>query len=282
LNSKWSRNFKFFYLSCTLFVLSSCLYTTHHFNTGQLLEPGNTTVTLGAGLSHSADITCPDGYYGDVIRDSTRALKCIQSGSNIVLNGVPTQRSPTYIDPLSASNSFVNGSLSYRLGISGKAGFLTGLEMGMHIEGPTNPISGEFDLQMGLRAPKFLDYHSFSLGWSIGAWADNSYFIEYAASKLIYANPLFFNVRETYLATQRGDQDSSTTLKKFRSKRRWISQASIGWKWTLPTIVIVPDFIIPEIGITFPLAPTGTDPIPELFLHKMDWNLSFGFGWNFK
>lgn len=279
MNSKSRAIFNFFLGCIVLLGFSGCLYTTHHFNTGQLLEPGNTSVTLGAGLSHNVSLGCPEGGWEEPYKDTKGSFICSYASTTVDTLGNAVYSNK---DAISINESIVNGSFSYRLGVSGKAGPFTGLELGMHIEAPTNPISGEFDLQMGLPAPKILSYHSLSLGWSIGAWADNSYFMEYAASRMLYASPVFLNIRETYLATQPGEQDSATTLRKFHSKRRWITQVNAGWKWNLPEIRIVPDFIVPELGLTFPLAPIGIDPIPEKYLKKSAWNFSFGFGWNFK
>ncbi|MBF0430022.1 MAG: hypothetical protein HQK83_01985 [Fibrobacteria bacterium] len=40
---------RFFWILAPAIIFSSCLYTTHHFNTGKTLSPGKTRVTLGLG-----------------------------------------------------------------------------------------------------------------------------------------------------------------------------------------------------------------------------------------
>jgi len=158
-----------------------------------------------------------------------------------------------------------------------------GVEMGLHLESPTNPVSGEFDLQLGLPVPAGRPYHhSLSAGWGIGIWADNSYFLEYAASRSWGGNEFFGNYRATYLASQLADLNGSVEARKFRLNRRLIHQSSLGFKWTLPEIPVVPDFIVPEVGLTYPLAPTGTDAIPDWVLDDRAWDLSLGIGWHFR
>ena len=42
--------------------LTGCLYTTHHFNSGRILDPGQTAVTLGFGRARVYEQGCPDGW----------------------------------------------------------------------------------------------------------------------------------------------------------------------------------------------------------------------------
>jgi hypothetical protein len=265
-----------------LTVFSGCLYSTQHFNNGRLLEPGHSHFNLGGGVSHFPEPGCPDYWDEDIGIDGTTA-QC------------KTNR-PTF-DSASGQVTYKNDSsalqkkwislpkigLDYRLGVSGKWGPFTGTEIGLHLEGPTNPITAEFDLKFGLPIPKKLSIqHSLSAGWMIGAWADNSYFAEYAISKIWGENCLFANYRFTRLATQPADLVDSFDDKYFNHKQRWIHQASLGFTWTLPEVMILPDFIVPQAILSYPLAPFGQDKIPEYFLdeHALDFNL--GFGWNFK
>src|SRR5688572_22025890 len=43
-------------------ILTVCLYTTHHFNSGRILDPGQTAVTLGYGRARIYEQGCPDGW----------------------------------------------------------------------------------------------------------------------------------------------------------------------------------------------------------------------------
>jgi hypothetical protein len=174
-------------------------------------------------------------------------------------------------------------SLGYRLGISGRWGPFTGAEIGLHLEAPTNPVTGEFDMKLGLPAPKkFHVHHSLSAGWGIGVWADNSYFLEYALSHSLGESSLFGNYRATQLASQISDLGNAEKNRKFDSHQRLIHQASIGFTWSLPEISILPDFVSPQVILTYPMGPTGDGKIPEYLLKESVWDLNMGLGWRFK
>jgi hypothetical protein len=270
-----------------VFLLSGCLYTTHHFNTGRLLEPGQSSLTLGAGPFHSLDYGCPEASgaynYGTYeITDST-GTHCMGSTQFIDSIGNMNYRSDS-VPHVHAWNSTLKGSLGYRLGVHGPFGPFAGAEIGLHLEGPTNPASAEFDLKLGLPLPKGIPFHhSLSGGLGIGAWADNSYFGEYALSRAFGANDLFVNYRATYLASQLSDLDKSESRRHFQTRRRLIHQASLGFLWTLPDIPVLPDFLVPLVVLTYPLAPVGTDtPPPDYLLDDRVWDFSIGMGWTFK
>jgi len=273
--------------ACAL-LFNGCLYTTHHFNTGRLLEPGTSTLTVGAGPFRSLSYGCPELPQGDYtesiyeIKDSTgthcRHYQYTRDGSG---NGSSQDDSVPHVH---SWNSTLKGSLGYRLGVHGPFGPFAGAEIGLHLEGPTNPASAEFDLKLGLPVPKELPFHhSLSGGLGIGAWADNSYFGEYALSRAFGASDLFVNYRATYLASQLSDISGSESLRHFQSRRRLIHQASLGFMWTLPDIPVLPDYIVPLAVLTYPLAPMGTDtPPPEYLLDDHVFDFSVGMGWTFK
>jgi hypothetical protein len=263
------------------FLLSGCLYTTHHFNSGRLLEPGHSSVTVGTGLTKVPGYGCPAGTVYDY-RDST-GLHCVtEYGGTDYENGSIVNR-PAESQPGPTTSTSTHYSLGYRLGVHGRLGPITGVELGLHLEAPTNPASGEFDLKLGLPVPGMRPYHhSLSAGWGIGAWADNSYFLEYAASRFWGGNDVFFNYRATYLATQLPDLRGSESKRRFNSKRRLIHQAALGFTWTLPEFPVLPDFIAPEVVLSYPLAPSGKEVIPELNLDDRMWDLNLGMVWSFK
>ena len=270
------------------FLFSGCLYTTHHFNTGRLLEPGTSSLTLGAGPFHSLDYGCPerpDGFFDGgtyEAKDST-GVHCMQSSSFRDSIGNMEYRSDS-VPHVHSWNSTLKGSLGYRLGVHGPFGPFAGAEIGLHLEGPTNPASAEFDVKLGLPLPKGIPFHhSLSGGLGIGAWADNSYFGEYALSRAFGASDVFVNYRATYLASQLSDIEGSESRRHFRSRRRLIHQASVGFLWTLPDIPVLPDFIVPLAVLTYPLAPVGTDtPPPDNLLDDHVFDFSVGMGWTFK
>jgi hypothetical protein len=216
----------------TLTCLNSCLYTTHHFNTGEILRPGKTRATFGMG-SH---------------RFSGREMLKL--------------------------------SLNYRLGITPKWGPFPGADMGWHLEMPTNPGTMEFDLRLAMPAPnQDWFHHSLSTGWGIGMWADNTFFAEYAASIRYRWISVFTNLRATYLATQffkvfQSDMDHPLT-----HQQQWVGQAGLGFKAGLPRLFLLPDFIIPQVILTYPKVPAGNSE--ESVEHAPQWNINVGTGWRF-
>ena len=269
--------------AASAFLLSGCLYTTHHYNTGRLLEPGSTSVTLGYGRTQAPGYGCPHGtLYED--KDSLGVLQCTTGFGPYETDSAGRGSQKPLVEaggPTSAS--VTQASLGYRLGVHGRFGPFTGAEIGLHLEAPTNPASAEFDLKLGLPMPGARPYHhSLSLGWGIGAWADNSWFAEYAASRSFGENDLFFNYRGTWLATQLSDLNGSESRHRFRVHRRFIHQGALGFLWTLPEIPVLPDFVAPEAVLTYPLAPMGEDAVPAFVLDDRAWDFNFGFGWHFR
>ncbi|MEO7424004.1 MAG: hypothetical protein ABI036_02390 [Fibrobacteria bacterium] len=268
-------------------LLNGCLYTTHHFNTGRLLEPGHSAVTLGYGRSSTVGYGCPDGLDIYDYSDST-GLHCERYnpffGEGMQGQGEDRAQSqgPDTLQPESKSSPISNGSIGYRLGIHDRFGPFTGAEIGLHLEAPTNPASAEFDLKLGLPLPQGIPYHhSLSAGWGIGAWADNSWFLEYAASRAFGGSDLFVNYRADYLSTQVGEITSKKVKNTFRRHPRWIHQAAFGFRWALPKIAVVPDFLIPQIGLNYPQAPVGESDVPAFVLDDRMWSFALGMGWGY-
>ncbi len=259
------------------FLLSGCLYTTHHFNSGRILEPGQTAVTMGYGNTPTYTTGCslPNSH---MYEDSAGVSHCQQWMSEA--EGVPLDSVDR--DPIVRKGSVPKVSFGYRLGVRGPWGPFTGLEMGWQLEVPTNPMSAEFDLKFGLPFPGHPAFrHSLSAGWIVGMWADNSWFSEYAVSRAFGGSALYGNYRLTYLATQ--SQDLETSLEKwhFQSHQQFIHQAAVGFYWKLPDIVLLPDFLSPQVIATFPVVPPF-NTVPKSLLDDYEWNLNFGFGWSFR
>jgi hypothetical protein len=260
-------------------LLNGCLYTTHHFNSGRLLEPGHSAVTLGYGQSRTVGYGCADAPDVYDHSDSTGRY-CIRDRQ--IYGGEVSGQGPDTSRPEAKSTPMSNASLGYRLGIHGRFGPFTGAEIGLHLEAPTSPASAEFDLKLGLPLPEGVPYrHSLSAGWGIGAWADNSWFLEYAASRAFGESDLFVNYRAGYLATQAGEITSNSAKNTFRRNPRWIHQAAFGFRWTLPAIPVVPDFLIPQIGLTYPLAPGSESDVPAFVLDDRMWSFALGMGWGY-
>ncbi len=264
------------------FLVTGCLYTTHHFNSGRLLEPGKTAVTVGMGREKLYSENCPEGF--SLTHDAQGAPSCLNQGSRYLnqdLLGPGDIPDTSAIAPNIGSQNLPKFSLSYRLGVRGPWGPFTGVEMGWLIEAPTNPGTVEFDLKLGLPFnAKYRAHHSLSAGWGVGMWADNSYFLEYAASRDLGKHALYANYRFTWLATQPSDLDSSFNNWKFTSHRRYVNQAALGLYLKMPEWILVPDFFTPQIIFTFPVvAPFTTIASERLEPYLMNFNL--GFGWDF-
>lgn len=263
-------------------LLSGCLYTSQHFNSGRILEPGETSVTLGYGKAHFLEAQCPDQY--DVAtRTASDPPVCRSWYAGGGLDGTPGYpRAEDSILPVAwESINTPKFSLGYRLGVRKQWGPLTGIELGWTLEAPTNPISLEFDLKVGLPSPKAWKVdHSLSGGWGIGMWADNSWFLEYAASKTLGNQTFYLGYRYTALATQPQDLEDSFEEWKFAHRPRDIQQASLGWFFRLPEIAVIPDFLGPQVTVTTPMLTGLSDAIPSTD-RDYDLNLNLGFGWEF-
>ena len=225
---------------------------------------------------------CAETPYVYTHEDSTGTRCITQEGMADFVDGKPTYRE-TIRDKRTTVASSMKGSLGYRLGIAGTKGPIRGMEIGLHLEAPTQPASAEFDFKAGLPAPARLNiHHSLSVGWGIGLWADNSWFGEYALSRVLGPGDLFCGYRATWLASQTADLTGATDDRRFPSRRRLIHQADVGYMWNLPAIVVLPDFIAPLAVLTYPLAPAGSSSVPAFILDDHLWEFSLGMGWKFE
>lgn len=258
--------------------LTGCLYTSHHFNSGRILEPGNTAVTVGWGNVKLTSASCngEDGYFDET--DSLGVTRCVRHR----FDGSSSRPDDTVAPDLSQAK-LPKLSLGYRLGVRKEWGPFTGLEIGWHLEAPTNPGSAEFDLKLGLPGSGRGGYHhSLSGGWIVGSWTDNSFFGEYAGSRAFggkgdSAHAVYASYRYTRLATQPEDAVQQDSL-RFASRTRHAHQATLGLQWTLPSWPVVPDFLSPQATVSFPWL-AGLESYPPGKSLLVD--LNFGFGWRF-
>lgn len=259
-------------------VLQGCLYTSHHFNSGRILEPGNTAVTLGYGNMKLRAPDCEDySYWTDT--DSLGVTRCVRHTWDSIGGG----RMDT-TDIILRESSLPRFSLGYRLGVRGPWGPFTGVELGWHMEAPTNPGSVEFDMKFGLpnfKSPNF--HHSLSGGWIVGMWADNSFFGEYAASRAFGpgsdAHALYFSYRLTRLATQPTEVFGTDSLSNsFMHNNRTAHQGTVGLQVRLPAWPVVPDYVSPQATFSTPWVPVFDDVAPEI---PVIMNFNIGFGWRF-
>ena len=237
--------------------LSGCLYSTHHFHTGLLLPAGKSQTTLGGGLQ-------PLWRCSGSPADTSARHACNENDSG-------TER-------VRRSEVF-KGSVDYRLGVRDKWGPFPGVEMEWHMEVPTNPATMEFALNLALPARSF--HHKIGAGWGIGAWADNSVFMEYAASRRQGAFTGFGNFRTTWLATQIGDVMGEDFAKPFPSNQHLVFQTGLGLFYFLPDWLLVPDFIVPYVSLTLPQVPSGDQKFKAADIPLQQWDANLGLGWAF-
>jgi hypothetical protein len=225
-----------------------------------VLQPAGKSQTT-FGLGRQSLWTCENG----TVDSSGLARTCNQDG--------------TGKEKVIQSKVF-QGSLDYRLGLRDTWGPFPGAEIEWHLEAPTNPATMEFVLNLALPAGSSFN-HKIGGGWGIGAWADNSLFMEYALSRK-WGAPLFFtNFRATWLATQIDEvmrQDFSQALPR---NQILIGQAGMGMQLKLPSLIIVPDFLISQLNITYPQVPFGSRKFRRQDIALVQADLNFGLGWNF-
>lgn len=274
--------------------LTGCLYTTQHFNTGRLLEPGETAVTLGMGKAHFYREECPEGFYptyvglaggseepgnGEAGSGGERTGCRSRDYYDLVQSGQVLAVSDTLRPIGRVREDFPKASLGYRLGVRKQWGPLTGIEIGWTVEGPTNPASLEFDLKAGLPLPsRWKASHSLSVGWGVGAWVDNTWFAEYAASRAFGRCALFAGYRYSYLATQPENLDSSARAGRLLRFPHFAHQFALGWYQRIPALPVIPDYAIPAFTMTLPVYRGDLRSVrPPAF----DLNFNLGVGWDF-
>lgn len=256
-------------------LLTGCLYSAQHFNTGILMPAGRSQTTLGVGRQPLW--TC-SGFQAD----STDASHACGDST-----GETTGKSDLF-----------KGSIDYRLGVKDVWGPFPGAELQWHLEAPTNPATMEFSFNLALptlgggsggvgggkaagegKDPEFR--HKLGAGWGMGAWADNSFFLEYAASRNV-GLPLFFgNLRATYLATQIGEVLDDDFSQPLPSDQVLVLQAALGVYFRLPAWFLAPDFVIPQFNVTLPQVPSGERMFRRGDIPLAQWDMNFGLGWDF-
>ena len=237
--------------------MNGCLYSTQHFNTGLLMPTGKSQATLGAGRQPF--------------------WKCSRTDADSIASTVACNEDGSGKETITTSQIF-KGSYDYRLGIRDPWGPFPGVEVEWHFEVPTNPATMEFAMNLGL--PSAQNYHhKIGAGWGVGAWADNSFFAEYAASRSVGEHLGFTNLRATWLATQIVDVLGEDFAKPFPSNRHMVFQSAVGFLYRFPNWKVAPDFIIPQINLTLPTVPAGEQKFRPQDIPLLQWDMSLGLGW---
>lgn len=256
--------YKFGTAAITACVLSSCLYTSQHFNTGETLEPGQTQFTMGFGFQKV--YSCNSWSEDDICRD------------------LPPDREDEYeriYGPYETETAPLL-SIDYRVGARKRWGPFPGAEIGWHIEALTLPITLEFRGTLalpGLDSSKY--HHSLSLGWGIGFWADNTFFLEYAISRSYAKHRLFAGTRGIFLATLPFEVMENDPVEPFIHNRRLAGQLFSGFLINIPDIVIIPDVIIPQVIFSVPKLAVGEEVFDNDLIGWIDFKWNIGMGWRF-
>ena len=236
--------------------LSGCLYSTQHFHTGVLAPEGHGQATLGLGRQPLWRCSAPEDSVGH------RACNDDGSGKEQVTR-----------------TEAVQASIDYRLGLTDKIGPFPGAELEWHLEAPTNPATLEFSANLAMPSWGGLR-HMLGAGWGIGAWSDNSLFMEYAASRRV-GLPLFFtNLRATLLATQLPRVLRDDFAEALPSERVLVVQSGFGARFPLPRWRMAPDFVIPQFNLTYPQLPAGDRVFRGQDIPALQWDMNLGLGWD--
>ncbi|MBF0430573.1 MAG: hypothetical protein HQK83_04805 [Fibrobacteria bacterium] len=260
-------------------VLCSCIYTTHNYNTGRTLQEGKSRITLGYGKQKMITLDCSyDNRWGYLIKKDGKATCLYEEYLDSTIDS-------SFYKPNDHIQSIPDLSFGYGLGIRNNWGPFPGLEMGFLLEIPTLPISAEFYMRLAM--PDYMwkkTKHSVAMGYIMGAWADNSWYLGYAISHEIGKNLVYGSFRSTLMATQmmdNGTEDADESF-KFVHNRKLVHMLTTGFMWFIPDIVIFPDFVTPQINILYPKIPLTFDSRSWGYDDGgfyVKWNV--GFGWSF-
>lgn len=235
-------------------LLSGCFVASQSFNHGKVLKPGEGMLTIGLGRRRYHEV---DGYW--------------DSEHNAVFDTVSTEPlvvdtdyiwSEHFVHTDTSMSAELCGSFNYRLGFLDRHPFGKGTELGFHVEIPTQsyhfyglPLL-EFEARCGLKGSVLFDgvfHHNVSAGWTVGGWVDNGWFAGYTAS---VERTHFISYLTTRLQLQATDftRDQMSGFDDFlgRHDRTWNIRHAAGVSLELPRLVVLPDYITPEISVVYP------------------------------
>lgn len=255
-----------------LVFLQGCLSSWIRMEDGTVLLPGRSDFALGMSSVPRVHEECPLGFRE---RDSHGRAYCLDfrglndfGGYDWTYDTLPAiqrqDRSPIF-------------GLTWRLGAFGPFGPFTGLELGLHAEAPNNPVTQEFRVALGLPGSDSSFAHSAIAGWGTGAWADNSWFLQYAASRTWKPWRVFGSVRGTLQGTQIED---AVEADRFQHKRTWDLQTTLGGRLALPQAKVLPDWLL--VAATADLTHAGLPEVGEprqIEGFGIAWTSGMGWSW---
>lgn len=235
---------------------------------GTILQPGKSDFSLAVGSVPRPTYVCDEAYWSSPDRDSNGVYQCEKYDySSLSYGSSRITRTPARF----VVEREPHLALNWRLGALGPFGPFAGLEVGMQTEFLTAPISQEFDVALGLPGSDSTVAHAVSVGWGIGMWADNSWFVQYAASRAIGRWRMFGSARSTLQASV--DQ-SDIGSGRFQSSRSWDFQVAAGAKYRLTEVFLLPDWV--GVGGTLDL---GNQGYPSFELDRLEQGSGIGFAW---
>jgi len=221
--------------------MPGCFYSLQSYNTSKIIDPGDMQLTTG---------------FGPVFQ--TVSIKEDNSSS---------------IDTLHAKG-FLNFCVAYRLGIHDRFPFGNGMDIGFQGEIQlykyhdaagysvnTLPVS-DLNIRFGLPSKDIQDKTTFSqsilAGWTIGAWIDNGWYLEYGYSFEFARMIPYMAIRGMITPTDpvRYNTDIKDNIidAKKRHHQKYNLRTSLGTAFKTKCRGIIPSLITPEISFVFPNA----------------------------
>lgn len=271
-----SSIFRFLFLLCMVAIFTGCHMTAQSYNYGKILDPGDSKFTFGCG--------------GTVRNELNQSFSTWDYEEDEKID---------YSDRYQ-NNSIVwwRQALAFRLGIHDKIPFTNGFDIGFHLEGTyyrdeidrnsdyyweedeKSMFSDilpmlDIDIRMGLPSAytnRFNYNHMIGVGWTVGSWKDNGWFIDYAGGFEFKSVIPYYSLRALWAPTNViEDNDNIFDDDYFTSHNRHFAvRGVVGCALRIKKIPVIPDYIIPEMSLVGPN-----------FSMKNDLGFSFqlGFQW---
>lgn len=255
--------------------LQGCLSTWMRLEDGTVLAPGHTEFALAYGKVPRVAHDCSDFTRRRRVGDHD--LVCVEPPNYYPYDpetetfSLDTTAVETVTPSTLSRETESHFGLAWRLGALGPFGPFTGLEVGLQTEVPTAPISQEFRVALGLPGSDSIRAHSLIAGWGTGMWADDTWFLQYAASRTFGPCRVFGSLRGAIQATYIADLLDGDKLEHLRT---WDVQLGTGARVKLGRAPVLPDWLL--IGLTADLSHQG---YPELGSSTEVQAEGFGVAW---
>ncbi len=223
------------------FSIVGCRFTSHSFNHGKLLNPGERSTTTGFGWKSTSRVEREEEYV-------------YSEGSGYYRN--------TYSKDTVSINWFAF-SVDTRLGLTSRVPFGNGVEVGFHLEEaarkeehllmegiPIIELSARFGLP-DLELNRSILQHNIETGWIIGAWVDNGWFLGYHAGFEFRDVVPYVGIRGQITPTSVENVDFDDDYFNTH-ERKLLARITSGISLRMPEVPVFPDLFIPEITFITP------------------------------